>query len=443
MSRPPDDGRLPITAAVLAGGESQRMGADKALIEVNGRTLVERAVDSVRHLCEETIVVTGDPETLAEARLPSDVRIVSDEVPGLGPLGGLVTALASAGRRWVLALAVDMPFVDPAVLRLLWDSRDHAEAVVPLTGRGAEPMLALYAKEPCLRAARSALEAGERRPLALLDTVDTVEVGEGALREADPELRSLENVNTPADLERIRRLPVERPLTVVLNGSEIGTLMSTPTDPDELAVGFLVAEGILGDRDALGHVDVDGDRGVVSVSTSETLPDAAALRDRVFTSGCGRGFTFATLGHASDLLPVEGDVRVTVDDLSRLMRDLSAASAEYRRTGGLHACGLARDGELLLVREDVGRHNALDKVLGRAWLEGLTMADAVLLSTGRLSYEMAVKAAKAGVPVVASRSAVTDLAADVAETLGMTLVGYVRGGGAVVQTHPGRIEGRE
>jgi FdhD protein len=456
-----DTSRLPITAAVLAGGRSMRMGVDKTLLSVDGRTLVARVCDAVGEVCAQTVVVTNRPEALEDARLPDGVRVLRDEVAYQGPLGGLVTAMDAADTEWVLAVAADMPHLEPGIVRALWEARDSGDVVVPVSEKGPEPLLALYRVPACKAPAHRVLETGRRRLVALFGHVTVVEVPLEALRAADPELLSLVNVNTPADLadardavadspkrreERVRcelkpprAMPSERPITIHLNDIEVATTQATPRDLEELAVGFLVAEGFLTDREKLGTVDSDAKRGLVWVTSGEEVPDDLASRTRYITSGCGKGVTFASLGHTRGLDPVRSGVVLAASDLYALVGSMARAASAYRDTGGTHACGLAVDGELVLVREDVGRHNAVDKLLGRAWLDRIPLQDAVLISTGRISYEMAVKAAKAKVPVVVSRSAVTDLAAEVANSLDITLAGYARGGHLAVYTHPERI----
>ena len=463
---------LPLTAAVLAGGRSVRMGVDKTLLAVDGEPLVSRVVGVVQSVCEHTVVVTNRPEALAEAGLPADVRILSDEVAYQGPLGGLATAMAAAEDEWVLAVAADMPHLEPDVIRALWDVREGVDVVLPVGEKGPEPLLALYRVGACLPAARAALATGRRRIIAMISTLRVAELPLEALRAVDPDLRSLVNVNTPADLaeareaaetpdkqgskrdqysgpikievvevatRRFRGMPSERPVTIYLNDVEVATTQSTPSDLEELGVGFLVSEGLLADREALRSVDVDAKRGFVWVSSDEVVPEDLVHRTRYLTSGCGKGVTFSSVGHARGLEPVTGAMTVTADELYGYVGEMARAATLYRDTGGMHACGLAFGGKLELVREDVGRHNALDKLLGRAWLDRIPTRDAVLISTGRISYEMAVKAAKAAVSIVASRSAVTDLAAEIGGDLGITLVGYARGGKLTVYTHPQRV----
>ncbi|HEY5541166.1 MAG TPA: formate dehydrogenase accessory sulfurtransferase FdhD [Coriobacteriia bacterium] len=459
--------RLPLTAAVLAGGRSMRMGVDKTLLDVHGRALVALVVDAVGGVCAHTLVATNRPEALVQADLPADVRILRDEVAYQGPLGGLVTALAATTDEWMLAVGADMPHLTPEIIRALWDLRGGADAVVPVTDKGVEPLLALYRVEACLPAAREVLATGRRRPTAIFGRVKTVRVPAEALRSVDPDLRSLINVNTPADLldaretavdesryvrggvklevvevssrRSTRSMPSETPITIYLNDTEIATTQATPHDLEDLAAGFLLSEGLLTDRDALLSIDVDARRGLVWVTSTEEVPANQSERTRYLTSGCGRGVTFASVGDARGLTPITSEMRVGADELYDLIGDMARRAEMYRDSGGVHACGLAREGKLAIVREDVGRHNALDKVLGRAWLDRIPTGDAILLSTGRLSYEMTVKAAKSRVPVAVSRSAVTDLAADVADGLHITLVGYARGGKLTVYTAPERI----
>jgi FdhD protein len=463
MTDVPEETLLPVTAAVLAGGRSLRMGVDKTLLTLDGRSLVARVCDAVGQVCRQTIVVTNRPESLDAAELPKGVWVVRDEVAYQGPLGGLVTALAFAETEWVLAVAADMPHVEPDVVRALWALRGNADIVVPITDKGHEPLLALYRVAACLDPGRELLDTGRRRLVALFPRVNVVEVPAESLRSADPELRSLLNVNTPSELADVREsiepketrgrrlevvevaerrhrgMPSERPITIHLNDAEVATVQATPIHLEELAAGFLFAEGLLTDRAALHSIDADMKRGMVWVVSDEDVPADLAERQRYLTSGCGKGVTFASVGHARGLAPIDDEYAVEADAVYSLVRELADAATMYRDTGGMHAAGLGIDGALLVAREDVGRHNAVDKVLGRAWLDGLDTSKAVLVATGRISYEMAVKAAKTRVPIAASRSAVTDLAADLGDRLGIALVGYARGGKLTVYTHPERV----
>jgi FdhD protein len=456
---------IPVTAAIMAGGRSMRMGVDKTLLPVDGETLLARVVDAVSGVCAHTVVVTNRAEQILEAGLPADTSVLFDEVPFQGPLGGLVTALKDAPDDWVLAVAADIPWLEPDLIRALWGARDGAQVVVPVTEKGVEPLLALYHRD-CLPAARRVLASGRRRLVAMFPELTVVELPLESLRAADPGLRSLVNVNTPEDLADVReteyepaaapaaqvivrsgdrhagRMPSERPVTVHMNDVEVATMQATPDDLEELAAGFLVSEGLLEDRDALRSITVDYKRGLVYVETAEEVPDELTFRRRYLTSGCGKGITFSSVGHAKSLTPVGPGFEVSANDLHEWMRVMNEQAGKYRDTGGMQACALAGGGKVRIVREDVGRHNAVDKVLGRAWIDRLPTDNAVLLSTGRVSYEMAVKAAKAGVPVVASKSAVTDLAAEIAGGLGITVAGYVRGGSMVVYTHPERVRER-
>jgi len=238
-----------------------------------------------------------------------------------------------------------------------------------------------------------------------------------------------------------RQMPTETPITIMLNEEEVATVQATPKKLDDLAVGFLVGEGLLTDRSAFKSVDVDTLRGMVYVATAEPVAEDLATRTRYLTSGCGKGVTFASLRHARGMQQVTTDLRVSAGELYRWMAELAEKSVDYKDRGGYHSCGLVVAGQLRVVREDIGRHNAVDKVFGHAWLAGIDLSKTVLMASGRISYEMVVKVAKSRVPIVGSRSAATDLAAEIAERLGISLAGYIRGGKVVLYTHPERVEG--
>jgi FdhD protein len=213
----------------------------------------------------------------------------------------------------------------------------------------------------------------------------------------------------------------EQPLTVSVNGERFLTLLCSPVKLEALVVGYLWMEKVIAGLEDITRLDVSVVDGRVDVTLAHpvTLPT-----ERILTSGCGGGITFR-IDHR--LFPrLTSSLRVRPEQLAAGMKELFAAAVHYRTSRGIHGAALTDGETLLVVAEDVGRHNAVDKVKGEALLKGLPTRDLILMSTGRISSEMLLKAARMEVPIVASRTSPTEMAVALAEQLGITVCGYVR-----------------
>ncbi|KUO05877.1 formate dehydrogenase accessory sulfurtransferase FdhD [Streptomyces caeruleatus] len=254
-------------------------------------------------------------------------------------------------------------------------------------------------------------------------------------------------------------LVAEEPLEIRLNGKPLAITMRTPGDDFALAAGFLVSEGVLAEQGDLQNIvycagaTVDGSNtyNVVDVRTAPgvVIPDITLERNVYTTSSCGLcGKASLDAVRTTARWPVDDThggiappVRLDPDLLASLPDRLRAAQRVFDRTGGLHAAALfTEDGELLDIREDVGRHNAVDKLVGRALQNGdLPLSRTVLLVSGRASFELAQKAVMASIPVLAAVSAPSSLAVDLAAETGLTLVGFLRGSSMNVYAGEDRI----
>ncbi len=213
----------------------------------------------------------------------------------------------------------------------------------------------------------------------------------------------------------------EQPLTVVVNGQKFITLLCSPTKLDCLVVGYLWLEKVITSIDEVRRLtvsDVDG-RAEVELTGPVELP-----KERILTSGCGGGITFRIDPRV--FARIESPLRVPPARLFERMKDLYLQGVGYRSSRGIHGAALADPDRLLFMAEDVGRHNAVDKVVGEALLKGVSTKDRILLNTGRISSEMLLKGARMGVPLVVSRTSPTEMAVGLAEQLGITVVGYLQ-----------------
>jgi len=233
-------------------------------------------------------------------------------------------------------------------------------------------------------------------------------------------------------------LAVEEPLEIRIGGQPIAVTMRTPGHDEELALGFLYSEGF---RPRSAALPADLAANTVEVELAEPL-DPERVRRNFYTSSscgvCGKGAIEAV---RVETPPVESDLRVPLGLVASLPERLLAVQATFAATGGLHATGLFDPGgDLLCLREDVGRHNAMDKVIGWAFLAGrLPLAAGVLCVSGRLSFELVQKAGVAGCPLLVAVGAPSTLAVELARDLGVTLCGFVRGGRVNVYSEPWRV----
>jgi FdhD protein len=269
------------------------------------------------------------------------------------------------------------------------------------------------------------------------------------------ERRRVLRIRDGAPSTRPDTLVGEEPLEIRLGGKPLAITMRTPGDDFALAAGFLVSEGVVGRFEEVVTIvycagatqDGSNTYNVVDVQLAPgvPLPDITLERNVYTTSSCGLcGKASLDAVRTTARWPIADTppVRVTPELLAVLPDRLRAAQQVFDRTGGLHAAGLfSPEGELLDLREDVGRHNAVDKVIGRALQSGqLPLARSVLLVSGRASFELAQKAVMAGIPVLASVSAPSSLAVDLAAETGLTLVGFLRGGSMNVYAGEQRLD---
>ncbi len=227
-------------------------------------------------------------------------------------------------------------------------------------------------------------------------------------------------------------VPSEAELTVYVNLKELVTILCSPVKQNYLVLGFLYSEGIISSMADVMMMRVCDEEAEVDVRLAN--PDFQLPGKRRLTSGCGGGSTFTT-----EAKRVESDFVVAPTEVLALMKQFQEQMELYRVTGGIHTSALADRESLIVVAEDIGRHNTVDKIQGECLMRGLPTRDRLLLTSGRVSSEMLLKAARMEVPVVVSRHSTTGTAVSLARDLGIALVGHARGSRLLVYSHPERL----
>jgi FdhD protein len=234
----------------------------------------------------------------------------------------------------------------------------------------------------------------------------------------------------------------EYPVTLKINGTEFATLVCSPDFIEDLVIGFLASEGVIRKYEELEEIWIEEKSGIAHVKTKKVNPYYMNFQGkRYITSCCGagrRGFVFI-----NDALTAKkrDQVRVKVSshDCFSLMKEMQVSSTVFQNTGGVHNAALCQAGKVVISRMDIGRHNALDKIYGYCLKNSIPLEDKILAFSGRISAEILLKASKIGCEIVLSKSAPTELALKLAEDLGITTIGFIRGGSLNVYTGQERV----
>ena len=220
---------------------------------------------------------------------------------------------------------------------------------------------------------------------------------------------------------------IERPLTIFLNSQEIVTVMTVGDYPDMLAVGFLLNQNMLRVDDEIISIDFDDDLDVVIVRTKRETNFEQQLKKKTLTSGCAQGTVFGDLMEKFEKISIGSSAILKTTWLYALSQKINSTPSLYLKVGAIHGCVLCKEDQPLIYMEDVGRHNAIDKIAGYMFLNKISAKDKIFYTTGRLTSEMVIKTVQMGIPILISRSGFTAWGVELAKEAGLTLIGRAKG----------------
>lgn len=224
-----------------------------------------------------------------------------------------------------------------------------------------------------------------------------------------------------------KQIACERPLTVMLNWKEVVTLMTLGSRPESLVLGYLKNQSFISDPQALESVIIDWETHTAAVITSEdTQQVEGALKKKTVTSGCGQGTMYGNVMKQLENYQVP-QVKIKQSEIYSALEALTHYNDTYKKAGAVHGCAVCKANEVLSFVEDVGRHNAVDTLAGEMWLNEQSGDDKIFYTTGRLTSEMVIKVAQMGIPVLLSRSGVTQMGLDLAQKFGITTIARAKG----------------
>lgn len=442
------------TAVILCGGKSTRMGIDKQLIEFNDVRIIDIIHNKLSEMFNEVLIASNTPEYYDE-----NYKVICDEIKNMGPLSGIHIGLKEASSEYVYFIACDMPNINEEYIDYIKNEilESTFDACITRYRNHIEPFNAFYNRS-LINHIEEHLNNNNKSINSLLTSKKCLYISENKARNFSPDWNMFLNLNYIEDLDKFKienkkddyikmikkysvkkiinedeydledNIIVEYPLTIFINNKEFITLLCSPKSLENLAIGFLESEGIINKKENINNIKIDVKNGMIYIDLNKTHKLAEKLMGkRTITSGCGKGTIFYNVIDSFKTKKINNNVKADKKIFCELMSEFNEKSEMFIKTGGVHSCALCNKNKILLFEEDIGRHNAVDKIFGKSLLENINLKEKILITSGRITSEIIIKAAKREIPIIVSRSAPTNLAIDIAKELNITLIGFARG----------------
>ena len=429
-----------MTAVILAGGLSKRMGYSKEFIKLDNEYLIHQSIRKLEELFNEVIVISNNPDFYKD--LPC--RVEQDIIKKKSPLVGLHAGLKHAKYNYIYLLACDMPNISTMYINDTISKIKDYDAYIPKLGEYFDPFHGFYHKR-ILEQLESFLTENAKFQ-DFISTINHYPVTSGEYLTEE----LFQNLNTPDDLLEIQYnsnevevmniskygefnqkelddyVITEYPITLYINNNRYVTLLVTPNHIKELVLGYMKSEKLIDSITDIKNVDIDLDKYRADVITNIPINQEEYSKDKLLTSGCGVGTRFHQDLDDLVLAALDNDTKIHYEDIIKASKILNNESGLFKLTGGVHSCLLFINNKEYYF-EDIGRHNAVDKAMGHILINDLDTTNSYIISSGRISSDMLIKCAVSKVPIAISRSAPTSLAVALARKMGVTLIGFVRG----------------
>lgn len=427
------------------------MGFNKEQIKIDNKRLIESQIEILEKIVSSIIIVSPNKDLYHHL----NVLVVEDILDGRGPLIGLHSGLSHSNTEYNYLIACDMPVISKDYIESMLSRIKSQDAIVSSRNNMIEPFHGFYHKR-----LTSAIKEYVKKDNAFQSFIQSINTT--IIPSDNKDL--FFNINTPSDLYHLKHkedtykvldiikitgaktkaisdyIIDEFPITLKINTIKYVTLLITPTNIKELLFGYLHSEKIIDDITDVKELKINMELNEASITTKNEIDFDTLNKDKLVVSGCGVGTKFHDDIDQIITNDIMSDYKITISQIKNASQELNNRSGLFKLTGGVHSA-LLLTGNQSIYYEDIGRHNAVDKIVGYTVLNQIDTSSSFLFTSGRISSDMLIKATLAGIPIIISRSAPTSLAVSLAKKYGVTVIGFARGEKLNIYSHSFRIEG--